>query len=177
VEPDGKPRPALRALAGRLDLRLSRLAASLEEAIGLTRDRQRTVEVLAADVTVRLSDVDTAYPHWAKPYGGAPARAWEGTFYLDRPPDGSLLLRLETMQVEERANFVYVNGHRLPDALPVTGRTPFASVWTSASLPVPAQLLQPGANRLRVELSPRPRTQQDIRYESIQLRNVRLTRP
>lgn len=177
VAPDGTERPALDTLAGTRLLRWSRAMNAFRLAVRRLTSRPSSVEVLAADVVVRLSDTDIAYPHWAKPHGGtAPSRTWEATFYLDDPGSGVWHLVLETMQVEERANFVYINDHRLDAALPVVGRTPFTSVWTASTLEVPAEYLRSGANVLRLELSPRPRTQQDISYEGLQVRHVRLVR-
>ncbi|NPV06860.1 MAG: hypothetical protein HPY83_02715 [Anaerolineae bacterium] len=176
VAPDGQARPALVALNQQMPLRWSRLTRALSGLAKQLFANSDEVQVLALDAPVRLSDTATAYVHWAKPYGGtAPARSWEATFYLDAPGSNRWDLVMETMQLEERANFVYLNGERLA-AIPVTGKTPFASVWTTVHLEVPPGMLRSGANRLRVELSPRLRTQQDVRYESVQLRNVRLIR-
>lgn len=178
VAPDGAARPALASVGEQSSLRWSRLSRALKTAVGRLLGDTRTVKVLAPDVVIRLSDVDTAYPHWAKPHGGsAPTRVWETTFYVESPGTGSWRLVLETMQVEECSNQVYINDRMLLPAIPITGRTPFASAWTTTYLEVPAGSLRPGANSLRVELSPRLRTQQDIRYESLQIRNVRLVRP
>ena len=177
IDPDGTVRPALDVLEDTRLLRRSRAANALRAMLRRLTYRPESVEALAADVIVRLSDTDIAYPHWAKPHGGtAPARTWETTFYLDDQGSGSWRLVLETMQVEEQANLIYINNHRLDAALPVIGRTPFTSVWTTSTLEVPAEFLRSGANVLRLELSPRPRTQQDIRYEGMQVRHVRLMR-
>lgn len=178
LAPDGTERPALSFLQEQPQLRLVRLRRAQVRLWRRVAPPPRQVQVLAPDVVVRLSDVDTAYPHWAKPYGGrAPSRRWQGSFYLDNPGWGPWRLYLETMQVEEGGNLVLINGQPLlPPALPVSGRAPFASTWTTVSLDVPPGLLQPGINVIEVRLSPRLHTQQDVRYESMQFRGVCLRR-
>jgi hypothetical protein len=129
-------------------------------------------------VVVRLSDVDTFYPHWARPHcGSVPCREWSGQFYIQEPGSGPWRLRMEVMQVEEPGNRLWINGRLLdPPAIPLRGRPDFASVWTAVELPVAADLLQPGANRLEIRSSPRLPVYQGGRapFESLQIRHVRL---
>ena len=127
---------------------------------------------------VRLSDVDTFYPHWARPHCGAvPCRQWRGQFYLRDPGPGPWWLHMEIMQVEEPGNMIWLNGHPLePPAIPLRGRPDFASVWTTVEILVPSTLLRPGVNTLQIASSPRlPVYQSDqARFESLQLRNIHL---
>jgi hypothetical protein len=167
---DGTPKPAYRALAEVLK----------EQERGKTtrQDSGGLVEILAPDVMVRLSDVDTFYPHWARPHcGSVPCRRWSGSFYVNEPGTGPWRLRMETMQVEEPGNLVWINGHPLdPPAIPLRGRPDFASVWTAVEMPVPAGLLRPGVNTIQIGSSPRLAVYQDGRahFESLQLRHVQL---
>jgi len=168
---DGTPKPAYWALAQLLEKPSGRISAS-QDAIG-------QAEVLAPDVTIRLSDVDTFYPHWARPHCDAvPCRQWRGQFYLRDPGSGHWLLRMEIMQVEEPGNLSWINGHLLePPAIPLRGRPDFASVWTAVDIMVPSTVLRPGLNILQIGSSPRLPVYQDdrARFESLQFRNIHLT--
>jgi hypothetical protein len=171
---DGRPKAAFQALAA-VARRQGRTAV-LEEGNG--EASEQTVEILAPDVIVRLSDVDTIYPHWTRPYCiSVPCRQWYGEFYVRDPGISSWQLRLEIMQVEEPGNSVWINGNLLnPPAIPLPGRPDFASVWTAVEMPVATGMLQPGVNTIEVRSSPRLPVYQDTnaRYESLQLRHVRL---
>jgi hypothetical protein len=173
---DGTPRPALDALRAALVPPGEELAPAESAAEG--PDHPQAVEILAPDVVVRLSDVDTVYPHWARPHCRVvPCRQWTGQFYLREPGAALWRLRLEMMQVEEPGNLVWINGHLLdPPAIPLRGRPDFASVWTRVEIVVPAALLQPGVNTLEIHASPRLPVYQDdwARFESLQVRNVQL---
>ncbi len=171
----GTPKPAFRAVAAMTS------EGGLEQT-GEPRAVRREgapIELLAPDVIVRLSDVDTFYPHWARPHcGAAPCRRWTGQFYVGEPGDQPWQLRMETMQVEEPGNQVWINGHLLePPALPLRGQPDYASVWTATEISVPPQLLQAGVNTLEVRASPRLPVYQDTRahFESLQFRHLRLT--
>jgi hypothetical protein len=171
---DGTPKPAYESLAAMAKDRGSKGAVEQEG----RRAGAQTVEILAPDVMVRLSDVDTFYPHWARPHClSVPCRRWVGQFYVWEPGTTPWQLRMEIMQVEEPANRVWVNGHLLdPLAIPLRGRPDFASVWTAVEIPVPAKLLQSGVNTLEIQSSPRLPVYQDehARYESLQIRHMRL---
>jgi hypothetical protein len=167
---DGLPKPAYEALA------------EIFKEEGKGRGKQGDagqVEILAPDVVVRLSDVDTFYPHWARPYClSVPCRRWVGQFYVREPGTAPWQLQMEIMQVEEPGNQVWINGHLLePPAIPLRGQPDFASVWTATEMPVPAELLQPGVNTLEIRSGPRLPVYQDgrARFESLQIRHVRLT--
>jgi hypothetical protein len=171
---DGTPNAALGALTA-----LAREQKDSEVATPELRlPDAETAVALAPDVIVRLSDVDTFYPHWARPHCGmAPCRQWAGLFYVRHPGQEPWQLRMEILQVEEHGNLVWINGSLLdPPAIPLRGRPDFASVWTAAEMPVPASLLQPGANVIEIESSPRLPMYQDrhARFESLQLRHIRL---
>jgi hypothetical protein len=129
-------------------------------------------------VVVRLSDVDTFYPHWTRPHSGSvPCRSWNGEFYVADPGTGSWLLRMEIMQVEEPGNLLWVNGYLLrPAAISLRGRPDFASVWTAVEMVVPSDLLRAGVNTLEIRSSPRLPVYQDerARFESLQFRHLRL---
>ena len=142
--------------------------------------QEAVVEILASDLAIRLSDVDTFYPHWARPHcGSAPCRRWSGLFYVREPGTGLWTLRMETMQVEEPGNLVWLNGHLLdPPAIPLRGKPDYTSVWTALEMTVPASFLQTGVNTIEVRSSPRLPVYQAgrARFESMQFRNLRLVR-
>lgn len=167
---DGTPKPAYEALAETF----AAVGAGEEGGAG----DGRLVQILAPDVVVRLSDVDTFYPHWARPHCEAvPCRSWRGQFYVRQPGTVPWRLKMEIMQVEEPGNLVWINGQLLdPPFLPLRGRPDFASVWTAVEIPVPSALLRPGANTLEIRSSPRLPVYQlgQARFESLQFRHVRL---
>lgn len=142
--------------------------------------RLDTLQVLAPDVAIRLGDVDTLHPHWTRIHGGlAPSRRWEGDFYVDSLDGSQWVLLMEIMQVEEHGNTACINGQPLvPMAIPLRGKTDFASSWTTTSLTVPAEVLVQGRNVLEIRSGPRLHVYQDThaRCESLQFRNVRLVR-
>ena len=172
---DGTPKPAYDALAEMID-NGGRTGASDQQS---TQASGGSVEALAPDVMVRLSDPDTFYPHWARPHcGSVPCRQWTGQFYIIDPGVSPWQLRLEMMQVEEPSNLIWINGHRLdPPALPLCNRPDYASVWTAIEITVPASLLRYGVNTVEIHSGPRLPVYQDgnSRFESLQLRNIRLT--
>lgn len=171
---DGSPKLALGALTA-LARQQRDGGATTPEIPPVYRE---AVDILAPDTIVRLSDVDTFYPHWARPHcGSAPCRQWTGLFYVRHPGQEPWQLRLEILQVEEHGNLVRINGSLLdPPAIPLRGRPDFASVWTAVEMPVPASLLQPGVNVIEIQSSPRLPMYQDsrARFESLQLRHVHL---
>jgi len=136
------------------------------------------VEILAPDVVIRLGDVDTFHPHWARIYGGqAPCRRWRGEFYIDQPTQASWQLTMEIMQVEEQGNLVTINGQPLkPMTIPLRGKPDFASSWSLAFLDVPLGLLRLGRNVIEIAASPRLRVYQDghAHFESLQFRHLLL---
>lgn len=172
---DGTPKPALASLAARNKAKKGQTT----EAPSPSALERIPVEVLAPDVVVRLSDVDTAYPHWARPHcGAAPCRSWRGQFYITEPGTRPWTLQMEIMQVEEPGNRVWINGHLLdPPAIPMRGLPDYASVWTASQMTVPPLLLQPGVNTIEIRSAPRLPVYQDDHAlcESLQIRHVRLT--
>jgi len=144
-----------------------------------TSDQEKAIEILAPDVAIRLSDVDTFYPHWVRPHcPSVPCRRWRGQFYVRQPGTLPWALQMEIMQVEEPGNLVSINGRLLdPPAIPLRGRPDFSSVWTAVKISVPAAILQPGVNAIEIRSSPRLPVYQDewARFESLQFRHVRLT--
>jgi hypothetical protein len=173
VDDEHKPRPAYEALAAMPKESLPETAIPV-----LPDDGQ--VEILAPDVVVRLGDVDTFHPHWARIYGGvAPCRYWRGEFYLEQPEDGAWQLALEMMQVEEQGNVVRINGQPLESvAIPLRSKLDFASSWSTAFLEVPPGVMHSGLNVIEVLGSPRLPVYQDghASFESLQFRNLRLVR-
>jgi hypothetical protein len=173
VDDEYQPRPAYEALA-------TMPKSSLPGEAVRGRRENGVVEILAPDVVIRLGDVDTFHPHWARIYGGqAPCRSWRGEFYLERTEDADWQLALEMMQVEEHGNLVKINGQPLdPVAIPLRGKLDFASSWTTTFLDVPPGALHQGLNVIEVLDSPRLPVYQDAHaaFESLQFRYLRLAR-
>ena len=142
--------------------------------------QEAVVEILASDLAIRLSDVDTFYPHWSRPHcDSVPCRRWSGRFYVQEPGTGLWKLRMETMQVEEPGNLVWLNGRLLdPPSIPLRGKPDYTSVWTAVEMAVPASLLQTGVNTIELRASPRLPVYQAgrARFESMQFRDLRLVR-
>lgn len=170
LEDGGRLKPAYQALAA--------LTAERPPGRKTAEPVVYVAQVLAPDVVVRLSDVGTFHPHWARPHCvSLPCRHWTGQFYVRDAGDLPWQLQMEIMQVEEPGNLVRINGRLLdPPAIPLRGRPDPASVWTRVEMPVPAAFLRPGANTLEIESSPRLPAYQDgsAGFESLQIRHVRL---
>ncbi|MGD9147802.1 MAG: hypothetical protein PVI80_19710 [Anaerolineae bacterium] len=165
---DGTPKPAYEALAAMLGEGASERVEHLGDG--------KSAEAVAPGVVIRLSDVETFYPHWARPHcKSIPCRRWRGQFYVHEPGDIPWQLRMEIMQVEEPGNLVWINEQLLePPAIPLRGRPDFASVWTAVEMPVPPELLRSGVNTIEIMSSPRLPVYQDGRahFESLQFRNL-----
>jgi hypothetical protein len=148
------------------------------EPVAAAMAQDGVVEILARDVVIRLGDVDTFHPHWARIYGGeAPCRYWRGEFYLDELDLVTWRLDMEIMQVEEQGNLVKINGQFLdPMAIPLRGKVDFASSWSTTSMTVPTGVLRTGLNTIEFLGSPRLPVYQDAHasFESLQFRNLRL---
>lgn len=173
VDDQYRPRAAYQALA-------VMPKASLPGPAAPAQPKNGQVEILAPDVVVRLGDVDTFHPHWARIYGGqAPCRYWRGEFYLEQPDEARWQLATEIMQVEEQGNLVEINGRPLePVAIPLRGKVDFASSWSTTFLNVPPGVLREGLNVIDVLDSPRLPVYQDghASFESLQFRHLRLVR-
>ena len=104
---------------------------------------------------------------------------WQGEFFLTEQQAGqSYDLLLETMQVDQPTNLIFVNGKEI-GRLHTRTRPDSTSTWVTQRLSVPARALQPGANTLRVASGLRHPARQylDWRWENMQFRNVRLVLP
>jgi hypothetical protein len=171
VDDQYRPRPAYEALS-------AIHKSNSPEGVAGVGPEDRVVEILASDVVVRLGDVDTFHPHWARIYGGeAPCRYWRADFYVDQPRDVVWQLSMEIMQVEEQGNLVRINCHSLePEAIPLRGKVDYASSWSMAFVSVPAGVLLQGLNVIEITDSPRLHVYQDhhAAFESLQFRNLRL---
>jgi len=137
-------------------------------------------QILAPDVVVRLGDVDTFHPHWARIYGGkTPSPWWKGHFYIKGLPSDLWRLTMETMKVEERGNFVTINGYPLdPPTIPLRSKPNGVTEWVTVSFDVRPGILQEGLNTIEIKVSKRLPVYQGsyASRESIQFRNIRLMR-
>lgn len=144
-------------------------------------DSAAPIEILAPDVAIRLGDIGTLHPHWVHLHRGGDRFSpdWEGEFFLTAQQTGQAYdLVLETMQVDQPTNSVSINGQEL-GRLRTRTRPDETSTWVTQRLAVPAELLRPGANTLRVAVGLRHPARQyaDWRWENMQFRHVRLAQP
>ncbi len=172
----GKTTPAYRAIAGWAE---DKVRPQIE---ALADDAWRegalpTVEILAADTIVRLGEVGTLHPHWVHLHrsDGQSSLTWSGEFYLPPGESAHRELLMETMQVDDPSNDLYMNGAFLA-RLQRRPRLDSTSTWVTQRFPVPADLLRPGPNVLEIRSGPRNPVRQNggQRYENFQVRNIRL---
>jgi len=178
---DYSPRQAFKALTAMPVARWNRLRRSVWKWwLSLTHG-PGPVQVTAPDVPVRLGDVATFYPHWARLHcGKPPCHRWEGAFYVRKPGSGPWMLKMEIMQVEEWGNKVFINGHPLkPPVIPLRAKPDYVSVWSVVEMEVPPGVLREGFNTIEVRDSPRPPVYQNgyARFESMQFRYIQLSPP
>ena len=169
-EGPGKTTPVFAALAQR--------AADAPQPRGFETNRGAAVEILAPDVAIRLGDVGTLHPHWVHLHRGGDRFSpnWRGEFFLSQAQAGQDFdLLLETLQVDQPTNRVLVNGQMIGRLQPRM-RAEVTSTWVTQRLPVPAGLLQPGANTLTVVAGQRNPARQlaTWRWENMMLRHIRL---
>ncbi len=133
---------------------------------------------MASDAIVRLGDIGTLHPHWVHLYNGGDGFSprWDGEFFVDETSaEIEYDLLMETMQVDQAANRVRINGEDLASLLPRSRPDP-TSTWVTQRFPVPPDRLRTGVNRIDIEVSQRnPVWQYEYwRWENVQVRNVRL---
>jgi polysaccharide biosynthesis protein PslG len=169
LTPEGRPRPAYHALAAMpkpapvAPARTGRLVAQQQVA--------RRYTVLAADSVIHLGDSQFP-PPWMPLYGVRnPSTDWRGLFYLADPGGEPWTLTVRIMQANEWGNFVWVNGVRLE---PTFGREDFSASWVAQSWPVPAEMLRPGANEVRVTIASTTPVMQDRgwRWDDLQFKEI-----
>ena len=136
------------------------------------------IPITAPDVVVRLGDRGELHPHWVHLYQGGEhfSPEWEGEFFVDATQ--SLLtqtLVLETLQVDQPTNTVWVNDHPIGTLHPRSRPDP-TSTWVTQRMTLPAGVLQSGLNRLRIVSGSRnpARSWRWWRFENFQFRHLRL---
>jgi hypothetical protein len=130
-------------------------------------------------VIIRLGDRETLHPHWVHLYRGGDSLEWEGEFFLTvDQADQSYDLLLETMQVDQSTNRLFINGSQIGHLLARPRPDP-TSTWVTQRLNVPAELLQAGVNVVSIKMGPRNAARQYTagRWENMQFRHLRLTPP
>jgi photosystem II stability/assembly factor-like uncharacterized protein len=145
----------------------------------LLAKNSEVIEILAPDVIIRLGDRGTLHPHWVHLHQGGEEFSpdWTGEFFLTAAQAAqSHMLMLETMQVDQPTNRLFINGQELATLQTRTRPDP-TSTWAMQRFQIPAQFLQPGLNMLRVTSGLRnPAHQYGFwRWENFQFRNIRLT--
>ncbi len=169
----GRTTPAYRALVERQD------TASTSHATPASHDKDAPVEILAPDVIVRLGDRGELHPHWVHLYRGGERFSpdWKGEFFVQKnQSQGSYELLLETMQVDQPANRIAINGTTLFDPLQPRTRLDPTSTWATQRLPIPPSVLRAGVNEITIAGGLRLPVRQYAwwRWENFQLRNIRL---
>jgi hypothetical protein len=149
----GQPKPALAALqrmgAGLARLRPAGLASTLRPLAARVNPPSR-YQVLAPDTVIHLGDSEFP-PPWMPLYGNRnPSTAWEGTVWVVDPGSRDWHVTLRLMQSNVWGNHVWVNGRLLEPDFPPEDLT---GAWVSWTTRVPAGLLRPGANQVRVTIS------------------------
>ncbi len=139
------------------------------------------IEILAADVTVRLGDRGDLHPHWVHLHRGGRLFSpdWQGTFFLTAEQathDHELVLA--TMQVDQPTNRIEINGRAIGLLRPRTRPDP-TSTWVTQRLAVDKTLLQAGPNTISLTSGLRLPVRQYgwWRWENFQFRELRLERP
>lgn len=138
----------------------------------------KPVEILAPDVIVRLGDRGELHPHWVHLHNGGErfSPRWEGEFFVDAAQaDLPHMLVLETMQVDQPANSIWINATPIGNLQPRTRPDP-TSTWVTQRLNLPAGALRAGRNMIRIESSLRNPTRAFLwwRWENFQFRNLHL---
>jgi hypothetical protein len=139
------------------------------------------IPITAPDVVVRLGDRGELHPHWVHLYRGGEhfSPEWQGEFFVDASQ--SLLtqtLVLETLQVDQPTNTVWVNDHPIGTLHPRSRPDP-TSTWVTQQMTLPAGVLQSGLNHLRIVSGSRnpARSWRWWRFENFQFRHARLAPP
>jgi photosystem II stability/assembly factor-like uncharacterized protein len=142
---------------------------------------QSKIVILAPDATIRLGDRSTLHPHWVHLHraGRNFSPTWQGEFFLtagQATQDYDLLV--ETMQIDQATNRLFINGIELAH-LRTRPRPNPTSTWVTQRFSLPPNLLEPGINTLSLAIGPRNAARQYIagRWENMQFRNIRLVSP
>jgi len=135
------------------------------------------IDILAADTIVRLGGVGTLHPHWVhlQRGEGVSSLAWSGEFYIPADEEADYELLIETMQIDDPRNELYMNGDFLV-SLQRRPRLDSTSTWVTQRFQVPASMIRPGPNLLEVRSGPRNPVRQSgaHRHDNFQVRHIRL---
>ncbi len=142
---------------------------------------QSPLTILETDAIIRLGDRGTLHPHWVHLYEGGErfSPRWQGEFFLtEAQAEGEYELLFETMQIDQPANRLRLNGVEIGRLQPRPRPDP-TSTWATQRFTVPAGVLQPGLNLIDIETGLRnPAWQYSFwRWENFQFRNIRLVQP
>ncbi|MBI1295073.1 hypothetical protein GC175_08955 [bacterium] len=166
---DGRPRLAYSAL--------QRAVLAEQGAPQIPRHPQaESVTVLAGDAVVHLGDAPHLGQPWFPIFRARPiSPEWEGIFYLQDPDDAPWTLTLRVMQSNFWANQIWINGEPLPSPIPPDD---FSRSWVTVTVPVAAELLQPGPNHMRITVAQSsPLIQaQNFAYDEVQIKEIVLRR-
>jgi len=144
-------------------------------------------QVLAEDAVIHLGDAEMGAP-WAPLHNARnPSTEWAGVVYVypahlveqrlgqDGGDDAAWNLSVRIMQSNFWSNRIWVNGTPLVELVPLAD---FSKSWVSHTWSVPADLLQPGPNQIRVTVAHSVPLIQANRfaYDEIQLKDIVLWR-
>jgi photosystem II stability/assembly factor-like uncharacterized protein len=135
-------------------------------------------QILAPDVAIRLGDRGQLHPHWVHLHRGGenPSLYWQADFFLSPEQAGQPLdLWVETMQIDQPGNQIWLNGHFVGNLL-TRSRPDATSTWATQRHPLAGERLRPGLNTIRITAVQRSSVRQYgwWRYENYMFRNLRL---
>ncbi|MFO7634928.1 MAG: hypothetical protein R6W76_20445 [Caldilinea sp.] len=135
-------------------------------------------EILAPDVVIRLGDRAELHPHWVHLYRGGErfSPEWQGEFFVSEAQAAlSQTLVLETMQIDQPTNTVWINDRQVGQLRPRTRPDP-TSTWVTQRIDLAPGELRSGRNTIGVVSGERNPTRSFRwwRWENFQFRNVRM---
>ena len=171
LDAEGSPRPVFDALQNMPKNRLPELG----ERLAPRQRQERRAVLLEQDSVIHLGDSDFDRPWMPLSGNRNPSTAWQGAFYLADPGAEPWRLTLRVMQSNVPGNHVWINGRRLTPDFPAED---FSSSWVSVTYDVPARLLRPGANEIKVTINRTLPLLQDKRFawDDLQIKDMVLWR-
>jgi hypothetical protein len=175
IHTDRSPKPAYAAVAA---IKKESLAASALGNIAsklMPSPTQLEHQILARDAIVHLGDSEYPTP-WVPLYKTKnPSIEWKGEFYLTTADlDRRWRLTLETMQVNDLDNRLFVNGQ--PIVPPTLAPEDFTSIWVTSRFDITAIQLAAGRNTVTIRVGKLFAAFQQFGFtwDDIQIRNVAL---
>ena len=173
LDDSGRPRPAYRDLQALFGPPASTAASQANPTGGRQGDGTAGVryQALAPDSIIHLGHRDYSAP-WVPLYGAHnPSTVWEGTVYVGDARGGPWHLTMRIMQSNSPGNLLWLNGQRLDPAFPPED---FSNSWVSYTWDVPAGIVQPGPNQVKVTIGQALPLVQDwpFNWDDLQFKDV-----